>query len=120
MLLALSVALGACAIAQKGATPAQGVTRSSQPAFLIYAELVTLEEQETIEPALQKKLDTLLTTPFINNEAYFAGAKPMRPDVKGLGPSLRVVQWNIERGIHLVTCRRENVSRARTPDRQCL
>ena len=73
--------------------------RSSQPPLLNYQELVALGEQETVDPALAKKLNTLLTTPFINNEAYFAGTKPLRPDLKGLGPSLRLVEWNIERGI---------------------
>jgi len=73
--------------------------RSSQPPLLNYQELVALGEQETVDPALADKLHTLLTTPFINNEAYFAGTKPLRPDLKGLGPSLRLVEWNIERGI---------------------
>jgi endonuclease/exonuclease/phosphatase family metal-dependent hydrolase len=73
--------------------------RSSQPPLLTYKELVALGEQETVDPALAKKLNTLLTTPFVNNEAYFAGTKPLRPDLKGMGPSLRLVEWNIERGI---------------------
>ena len=73
--------------------------RSSQPPLLKYQELVALNEEETIDPPLARKLDTLLTTPFINNQAYFAGTKPLRPDIKGMGPSLRVVEWNIERGI---------------------
>ena len=72
--------------------------RSSQPPLLTYQELVTLGEQETVDPALAAKLHTLLTTPFVNNEAYFSGIKPMRPLVKGVGPSLRIVEWNIERG----------------------
>ena len=46
-------------------------------------------------------MQTLLTTPFVNNEAYFNGTKPLRPDIKGMGPSLRLVEWNIERGIEL-------------------
>jgi endonuclease/exonuclease/phosphatase family metal-dependent hydrolase len=75
--------------------------RSSQPPLLDYQELVTLGEQETVDPALANKLNTLLTTPFINNEAYFAGTRPLRPDLKGMGPSLRLVQWNIERGLEL-------------------
>ena len=77
-----------------------GYIRSSQPSLLNYQELVALEEQETVDPALAKKLNTLLTTPFINNEAYFSGTKPLRPDLKGIGPSLRLVEWNIERGIN--------------------
>jgi hypothetical protein len=75
--------------------------RSSQPPLLNYQELVTLGEQESVDPVLANKLNTLLTTPFINNEAYFAGTKPHRPDLKSLGPSLRLVQWNIERGMEL-------------------
>jgi endonuclease/exonuclease/phosphatase family metal-dependent hydrolase len=73
--------------------------RSSQPPLLKYQELVALNEDETIDPPLARKLDTLLTTPFINNQAYYAGTKPLRPDIKGMGPSLRVVEWNIERGV---------------------
>jgi endonuclease/exonuclease/phosphatase family metal-dependent hydrolase len=72
--------------------------RSSQPPLLTYKELVALNEEETIDPPLADKLHTLLTTPFVNNEAYFAGTKPLRPDIKSMGPSLRVVEWNIERG----------------------
>jgi hypothetical protein len=74
---------------------------SSQPPLLNYLELVTLSEQESVDPALESKVQTLLTTPFIDNEAYFNGTKPFRPDLKGLGPSLRLVEWNIERGLEL-------------------
>src|ERR1700733_2165187 len=75
--------------------------RTSQPSFLTYPELVALSQQEVIEPALAGKLNTLLTTPFVNNEAYFGGMKPLRPDLNGRGPSLRLVEWNIERGLEL-------------------
>jgi len=75
--------------------------RSSQPPLLSYQELVTLSEQEKIDPSLARKLDTLLTTPFVNNEAYFAGTRALRPALNGVGPSLRVVHWNIERGLEL-------------------
>ena len=74
-------------------------TRSSQPPFLNYQELMTLYQQETVEAQLAAKVHTLLTTPFVNNEAFFSGTKPLRPDVKGMGPSLRLVEWNIERGL---------------------
>ena len=94
--LFLILMLGSGAPAQDG-TGAE-YTRSSQPAMLSYQELVALGE-ETVDPTLDAKLHTLLTTPFINNEAYFNGVKPLRPDLKGMGPSLRLVEWNIERGI---------------------
>ena len=94
--LFLILMLGSGAPAQDG-TGAE-YTRSSQPAMLSYQELVALGE-ETVDPTLDAKLHTLLTTPFINNEAYFKGVKPLRPDLNGMGPSLRFVEWNIERGI---------------------
>ena len=81
--------------------PARDYTRSSQPPLLSYQELVTLGKEETVDPALAAKVQTLLTTPFVNNEAYLSGTKPLRPDVKGMGPSLRLVEWNIERGVEL-------------------
>ncbi len=97
--LALLLVLILCSGASAQNKPRSDYIRSSQPPLLNYKELVALGEQETVDPALAKKLNTLLTTPFVNNEAYFKGTKPVRPDVKGMGPTLRVVEWNIERGI---------------------
>jgi len=76
-------------------------TRSSQPPLFTYEELVALGAKDPVDAALADKLQTLLTTPFINNEAYFAGTRPLRPDLDGMGPSLRLVEWNIERGVEL-------------------
>ena len=95
LLLALILSSGASAQNKR----ASDYIRSSQPPLLNYKELVALNEEETIDAPLADKLHTLLTTPFINNEAYFAGTRPLRPEIKGMGPSLRVVEWNIERGI---------------------
>jgi endonuclease/exonuclease/phosphatase family metal-dependent hydrolase len=97
--LALFVSLILCSAGSAQDGSGDKYTRTSQPAMLSYQELVALYEQETVDPALAAKLHTLLTTPFINNEAYFNGVKPLRPDLKGMGPSLRLVEWNIERGI---------------------
>jgi len=97
--LVLLLAVIFCSTASAQKEQGANYIRSSQPPLFSYKELVALGEQETVDPALTQKLNTLLTTPFINNEAYFAGTKPLRPDVKGLGPSLRLVEWNIERGI---------------------
>ena len=98
-LLLLMAALGSPALGQND--QAGEYTRSSQPPLLSYQELVTLGKEETVDPALAAKVQTLLTTPFVNNEAYLSGTKPLRPDVKGMGPSLRLVEWNIERGVEL-------------------
>jgi hypothetical protein len=35
---------------------------------------------------------TLLTTPFVNSEVFFNETKPLRPDLKGMGPFLRLVE----------------------------
>ena len=96
---ALSLILIPCSFASAQNGGGDPYTRTSQPAMLNYQELAALGEQETVDPALAAKLHALLTTPFINNEAYFNGVKPLRPDLKGMGSSLRLVEWNIERGI---------------------
>jgi hypothetical protein len=97
--LALCLSLILCFFASAQDKSGVDYTRTSQPAMLNYQELVALGEEETVDPALAAKLHTLLTTPFVNNEAYFNGVKPLRPDLKRMGPSLRLVEWNIERGI---------------------
>ena len=97
--LALSLILILCVLASARNGGGEPYTRTSQPALLNYQELVALGEEEKVDPALAAKLHTLLTTPFINNEAYFNGVKPRGADLKGMEPSLRLVEWNIERGI---------------------
>ncbi len=75
-------------------------TRFSKPDLLTFDELVDLEKTDPPSPALAEKLKHLLSTPFLSNEAYFDGAKPKRPSSPELGPYLRAICWNIERGIH--------------------
>ena len=73
----------------------------AKPTLLSYDELVQLgSPQETQGPELVEKLHGhVTTTPFVNNEAYHAGARPRPLEVEGLGPTLRVAFWNIERGL---------------------
>ena len=70
------------------------------PEMFSYEELVTLSNTDPLDSKLADKLKLLTTTPFVSNEAYYAGAKPHKPSLHGT-PSLRVVMWNIERGLHL-------------------
>ena len=70
------------------------------PEMFSYEELVTLSSTDPLDSKLADKLKLLTTTPFVSNEAYYAGAKPHKPSLHGT-PSLRVVMWNIERGLHL-------------------
>ncbi len=84
----------------------------SGPAELAYDELVKLsaldghrEGARYVVPgagkALEDKVNTLLTTPFVSNEAYHAGIRKHLPVDPKLGPTVRAVAWNIERGEHL-------------------
>ena len=83
--VALSLILILCSFASAQNGGGDPYTRTSQPAMLNYQELVALGEQETVDPALAAKLHTLLTTPFINNEAYFNGVKPLAARSQGDG-----------------------------------
>jgi len=73
--------------------------RFSKPELLTFDQLVDLEKNDPPSPVLAEKLEHLLATPFLSNEAYFNGAKPKRPSSPQLGPFLRAICWNIERGI---------------------
>jgi endonuclease/exonuclease/phosphatase family metal-dependent hydrolase len=82
--------------------PAQpSYTRQSGPEIFSYGELVTLGEQDPVPPRLQQKLSRLLSTPFVNNEAFYRKARPNHPNFGRIGPGIRLVQWNIERGLEL-------------------
>lgn len=80
---------------------AQDPPRYLQPDLFTYNELQVLSGAGELDAGLRAKLDQLLTRPFVSNEAHYRGAKAHRPQLPGLGPSLRVVVWNIERGFHL-------------------
>jgi hypothetical protein len=73
--------------------------RQSAPQLLTFDELVQLEKTDDPSPEPGPRLDQLLHTPFLSNEAFYAGAKPNRPSSDALGPFLRATTWNIERGI---------------------
>ena len=76
---------------------AQEYIRDSEPRLFSHDQLVQLGPPQPLSPETAERLHTLLTAPFINNEAYDRGAKPWPLDVTGLGPSLRL--WNIARGL---------------------
>ncbi len=83
-----------------GAASGPEYARDSRPQLFAYDQLVQLGSQE-LSPELAEQLHVLTTTPFVNNEAYYRGARPRPLDVQGLGPTLRVAYWNIERGLEL-------------------
>jgi endonuclease/exonuclease/phosphatase family metal-dependent hydrolase len=97
-LVANGVALEVAAV-----TPTENPSyvRYSSPEVLSYAELTELLRTGEPEAELQAKLNRLLTTPFLSNEAHYRGATPHRPSSPTLGPFWRVGLWNIERGLRL-------------------
>jgi endonuclease/exonuclease/phosphatase family metal-dependent hydrolase len=98
----LHLFLAICAtLTGTSASKAQDYVRNSAPKLFSYDELVQLSLDQPLTPELTEKLHMLTTTPFINNEAYYRGAKPRPLEIKELGPSLRVACWNIERGLEL-------------------
>ena len=76
------------------------------PELFIYEELVNLYEQNPIPEELRRKLSHLLSTPFVSNEASARGVKPLKPSSRELGRFLRVVCWNIERGLEFEAVKR--------------
>lgn len=80
---------------------AEDYTRYRVPRLFSYEELLQLSEKEEISPQLAEKLEVITTISFVSNEAYYRGANPHLPRVEGLGASLRLVFWNVERGIQL-------------------
>ena len=73
--------------------------RLSAPKLLTFEQLVELEKTDEPSEQLAARLDQLLRTPFLSNEAFYEGAKPKRPSSEAMGPFLRATMWNIERGI---------------------
>jgi endonuclease/exonuclease/phosphatase family metal-dependent hydrolase len=70
------------------------------PPKLTFEELLQLAADEAPPPAVADHLERLLTEPFISNEATRSGTRPVRPVSGNLGPILRVVEWNIARGVN--------------------
>jgi len=71
----------------------------STPKLLTFDELVQLQKKDKPSAELTTRMDQLLHTPFMSNEAYFAGSKPIRPSSEALGSFIRATMWNIERGL---------------------
>ncbi|HEY9285183.1 MAG TPA: endonuclease/exonuclease/phosphatase family protein [Pyrinomonadaceae bacterium] len=85
-------------------SPATAGARQQGPELLTYQELVQLYERKTPPAELQDKLRRLLTTPFVGNSSR--GARPLLPTTPALGRFLRVVEWNVERGLEYEAIRR--------------
>lgn len=78
--------------------PAVKADTPAPPEFFSYPELKQLYENDKLPPSLESKLNRLLTSPMVNNS--FQNAVALHRAEK-IGEFLRVVQWNVERGLEL-------------------
>lgn len=69
------------------------------PDLLSFEEILELYREAVPPSALREKLTLLLSTPFVSNRAIEAGVRPLKPVAGPLGRTLRVAQWNINRGL---------------------
>lgn len=70
------------------------------PTVLSHAELLALSDGDR-DPSILARLDEIFITPFVNNEAYHSDRQPLRPTLGELGPGLRLVVWNVRKGVRL-------------------
>ncbi|MEZ5355090.1 MAG: endonuclease/exonuclease/phosphatase family protein [Bryobacteraceae bacterium] len=84
-----------------GCAAAQEYARERLPDLLTWDELRVLGEQDPPPPELAAKAAALSKTPFVNNEAWFRGVRASGVDAPRLGRSLRLMLWNVERGLRL-------------------
>ncbi len=75
--------------------------RTQEPDYPSYDELKTLSSNPRPSGSLEKKLARFWVTPFIDNTAFYAGVKPIRPHNPLLGSFLRATTWNIEKSVHV-------------------
>ncbi len=89
--LLLLILFGSNFISAKSDTP-------KSPELFSYTELKQLYDNKKLSPSLESKLNLLLTQPLVNNS--FRRAVPLSlARSPQLGEFLRVVHWNIERGL---------------------
>ncbi len=86
--------------AQERIAQHSSAVRSEDPELLSFDDLVALSSTAKPQGGLAARLNTLLTNPFLHNDANDAGIPPHRPIVENLGPVVRVGEWNIERGLN--------------------
>ena len=83
--------------------PAAGYSENNlqpaDPALFTFQEIRELYQDKVLPDDLRIKLNKLLTTPFVRNTASDSGVAPLKPVLPGMGKTLRVAQWNIERGL---------------------
>lgn len=79
-------------------TTASRATSRRTADLFSYEELVELYEHDVPSEELLIKLQKLLTTPFVNNQASANGTRALKPN-STIGRVIRIAHWNIERGL---------------------
>lgn len=77
------------------------LVRRQEPEWLTFDELLRISENPDGDDAIKEKLDRLLKTPLISNEAWLDGARPGRQVNPEMGQILRVATWNVEKSLHV-------------------
>jgi len=86
------------------------------PELLTYAELGALYDGENTPAPLERKLNQLLSVPFVDN-SHAAGSRLRLSQTPQLGEFLRVAFWNIERGLESKRLKRRSVMKRVSPHR---
>lgn len=81
--------------------PSREIKGSHGPDLPTYDEIIQVARSASIPVALKAKLDILMTTPFVSNEASCDEAAPELSRSDKLGHFIRVGSWNIEHGLSL-------------------
>jgi endonuclease/exonuclease/phosphatase family metal-dependent hydrolase len=68
--------------------------------MLSFDELKALATVAKPKGTLAEKLNAVLTTPSVGNDASVNNVRPHEPAVPGLGAIVRAASWNIERGLN--------------------
>ena len=86
--------------AEKDPDPYHIVTKRT-PSLLNFDELTTLLKKHGQDTQASKKAEKLFSSPFIDNTHFKKHGIPKINNYEGLGPSLRVSTWNIEKSINI-------------------
>jgi hypothetical protein len=70
------------------------------PDRLTFSELQILASEDPPPPGVREHLDRVLSEPVIDNQPSLSGAAPKRPEVSGIGPVLRIAEWNVNHGLN--------------------
>ena len=97
--------------AEKDPAPYQIVTKSS-PHLLNFDELTSLLKEYGQSTKASKKAEKLFSSPYIDNTHFKKHGLPKFGHYEGLGPSLRISTWNIEKSIKIA-----NVANALTSEK---